>query len=149
MNELPKDKETSDFLGWLFTNPRAAALLAETLRPEDKPARVLQIWRDCWKDDRAEAETYMALALAVAVDFDDPIAVNPKFYGQDSGSSSSGSEAPAPTNIDPVERYALLPGRFEARNLARADPLPWNHSISCGWWMRPCRPANSSGRRRI
>ena len=57
MSELPKDKDTSEFLAWLFANPRAAALLAETLRPEDKPARVLQIWRDCWKDDRTEAET--------------------------------------------------------------------------------------------
>jgi hypothetical protein len=98
---LSKDQATQDFLLWLFTTPRAIAYLGETLKPQDRPQRVLEIWRDCWKADREGAEKYMALALAVAVDFDDPVSIDPEVFGQTAGSASS----PDATYVDPVERY--------------------------------------------
>ena len=105
MGKLAKDKDTKDFLIWLFTNPRAIGLLADTLKPADKPQRVLEIWRDCWKSDRDGAEKYTALALAVAVDFDEPVEIDPRFYGDWGDQSSSSSTARTPVYVDPVERY--------------------------------------------
>ena len=43
----------------------------------------------------------MALALAVAVDFDEPVSIDPAVFGQTAGSASS----PDATYVDPVERY--------------------------------------------
>ncbi len=105
IGELPNDKDTADFLDWLFATPRAVEMLAETIRPEDKPRRVLEIWRDCWKEDRQDPERYMALALAIAVVFDDPVSVNPNFYAMNAEANQSESDKVSRTNIDPVERY--------------------------------------------
>jgi len=105
IKDLPKDKDTTEFLNWLFTNPRAIELLAATLKPQDKPKRVLEIWRDCWKSDREGAEKYMALALAVAVDFDDAIAITPGFFGTKDASYSGEAEHSNHVDVNPVDRY--------------------------------------------
>ncbi len=105
ISNMSKDKDTTDFLNWLFTNPRAIQRLAETLKPQDRPQRVLEIWRDCWKVDREGAEKYMSLALAVAVDFDDPIPITPGFFGMKGQEYTGEAETKTASNVDPVGRY--------------------------------------------
>ncbi|MGV3531971.1 MAG: hypothetical protein ACO1QR_06340, partial [Chthoniobacteraceae bacterium] len=99
-----KEEYNREFITWLFTNPRAMQLLAGTLKPQDKPARVLELWRECWADDKQSGEPYMALALAVAVVFDEPIKLVANYYGYDSYESSSAEG----TEISALERYRFF-----------------------------------------
>lgn len=107
LDRLSKDEYNREFLSWLFTNPRAMQLLAGTLKPQDKPERVIEIWRECWMDDKQSGETYMALALAVAVVFDQEITVIPEYYGYNSYSSSSEGSGSLP-QIAGIERYRFF-----------------------------------------
>ncbi len=102
---LPNDSDTTDFLTWLFTDPRAATILADDLKPGDNPKRVLEIWRDCWISDRDGAEKYAALAFAVAADFQRPIAIRPDFFDASTASYSKDDSGPSQIYVDPVERY--------------------------------------------
>jgi hypothetical protein len=130
ISDLPKDKDTEDFLGWLFTNPPAIENLAVTLRPEDKPGRVLEIWRDCWKEDRQDPDPYSALALAIAVDFDDPIRIDPNFYSMEARSES---DEPKATDVDPVERYRFM--RDSAKRGVLLTPLAELRTFELVWMV--------------
>ncbi|MHA3772833.1 hypothetical protein ACXR0O_14970 [Verrucomicrobiota bacterium sgz303538] len=118
LEAMGKEPLNREFLTWLFTNPRAMQMLAATLKPQDKSEQVLKIWRQCWMDNKEDPETYMALALAVAVVFDDPITVKPEFYGYESSSTESAAdEYKTSTNVDALERYRFF------RNCAKRGAL--------------------------
>ncbi|HEX4086489.1 MAG TPA: hypothetical protein VHY22_16365 [Chthoniobacteraceae bacterium] len=117
LENLPKDADTEHFLTWLFSDARAANLLAQTIKPQNDPARVLEVWRDCWKADPQGAEPYMGLALAVAVDFDHPVTVPSRYYST-GGEADAGQSASS--TIDPVQRY-LFYRNSEAHGVLKAS----------------------------
>lgn len=131
LNVFSADGTNREFLKWLLARPRALALLRTTLVPDDDVSNVLAQWRAIWSDDPESRETFISLAIACAVVFDEPVPINRDIYGSNQQSTSYQSDANTgsviASKVSSLERFRFFRDRAKQGALRTALPemMPW------------------------
>ncbi len=100
--------EHGEFLDWLLLSPDRLGLLLSELRPEDQPARVLEVWSGIWqREEKPEfRDKYASLALALALIYDVP------------GNAPAKADTDYHPSLDCFERYEFFKQASEDQKLA-------------------------------
>lgn len=96
LDEFSADRDHRPFIEWLFEHPAILKAFADTIQPQDKPLKALQLWWEIWVSDEEGRERFANLAIACALVFDEPVEIDPAIFGV--------STNPAEIHWKPVEK---------------------------------------------